>query len=51
MKCRFCGNVVKGKLGGSDIHRKCKEWVCGNCGLIKAQWVVDGEVMRSWVKK
>lgn len=50
MKCG-CGLDVKSKLVGSDVHVKTREWNCDNCGLIKNQMIIDGEVMREWVKK
>ena len=50
LKCK-CGEEVKPVLSKQDIHRKTKEWVCENCGLIKLQYVIDGEVVRRWVKE
>jgi hypothetical protein len=51
MKCRFCGELVRPVLSTTDIHCKYKTWTCSECGVIKNQYVVDGEIMRNWVKK
>ena len=49
MKCPKCGTEVKGCIEGSDVHRKTRVWTCKNCGIIKNQFLIDGEVMRTWV--
>jgi uncharacterized Zn finger protein len=51
MKCKFCSEEVKPVLSDTDIHRKHKTWTCVNCGVIKNQYVVDNEVLRTWVKE
>jgi hypothetical protein len=51
VKCRFCGELVRPVLSGTDIHWKVKEWVCSECGPVKTQVLVDGKVERTWVKK
>lgn len=49
MKCS-CGELVKPVFDNIDIHRKQKEWVCSKCGVIKSQRIIDGEIIRTWVK-
>lgn len=50
MKCKKCGLEVKPVLSKQDIHRKFKEWICPKCGAIKSQYIIDGEIIRTYIK-
>lgn len=49
MKCPKCMGNVKKIVEGNDVHRKNHVWRCKNCGVVKNQFIIDGEVMRTWV--